>query len=58
MKLFKLLKSLLANLISKPEWEWRCECPYNKDYDTSINPSFFSECSKCGCKRPIIELKY
>ena len=35
--------------------EWRCECPGNIVYDTSINPAFVAECGKCGAHRPYLK---
>jgi len=32
--------------------EWRCRCPSDPEFDTSVNPSFFKRCGKCGMKRP------
>ena len=32
--------------------EWRCRCPSDPEFDTSVNPSFFKACGRCGAKRP------
>lgn len=32
--------------------EWRCRCPSDPTFDTSINPRCFKACAKCGAERP------
>lgn len=32
--------------------EWRCRCPPDPHFDTSVNMRCFSRCTKCGTDRP------
>lgn len=32
--------------------EWRCRCPSDPAYDTSVNPPYVSACTRCGERRP------
>lgn len=50
----RFLESLIQFFKSKSETEgeWRCRCPYNQEFDTSINPSYVKACGKCGATRP------
>jgi len=32
--------------------EWRCRCPSDPEFDTSVNKIFIKRCGKCGMKRP------
>lgn len=38
--------------VDETKGEWRCCCPSNPEFDTSINPSCFARCNKCGVSRP------
>ncbi len=33
--------------------EWRCGCPYDPTFDTSMNPYYVSRCARCGESRPV-----
>lgn len=32
--------------------EWRCKCPPDRRFDTSVNLACFSACAACGARRP------
>jgi hypothetical protein len=38
--------------VNAAKGEWRCRCEPDPKYDTSINPSYFVRCTKCGAERP------
>lgn len=38
--------------VESTDGEWRCDCPRDPKFDTSINPAFVKACGKCGKSRP------
>lgn len=59
----KALMDTIARLGKAPEperlvgrWEspseWRCGCPGNREFDTSMNIAAFKSCDRCGYERP------
>lgn len=42
----------IGPLVDLTRGEWRCKCPRDLEYDTSINPEYVRACGRCGAERP------
>lgn len=38
--------------VDESKGEWRCRCPPDPHFDTSVNLACFAACGKCGARRP------
>ena len=38
--------------VDESRGEWRCNCPPDPKFDTSVNPAYVARCDKCGASRP------